>query len=187
MSKSLKKSDHNDRTKGLRLKEGVLDDAIEGAFLSAEKGKGSSSVIARKLIGELLAIDHTKASKETSSAMVQIMSTVANIEPKDHIEAMLATQMIAVHNALMKNCRYSETFFQSESEEGINLGVNSINSITKLAKTYMAQMEALNRYRGKGQQKITVEHLNVGDGGKAVVGNISTEKAFSRGDKKKSA
>lgn len=150
----------------------LLEKAIEGAFISAEKRKGSSSSIARKLTGELLAINHD--SEGSVSELIQILSTMFNIEPKDHIEAMLATQMIAVHNTLMRNCRYSETFFQSESKEGINLGVNSINSITKLAKTYMSQMDTLNRYRGKGHQKITVEHLNVNDGGKAVVGNIAT-------------
>jgi hypothetical protein len=34
------------------------------------------------------------------------------------------------------------------------------------------QMEALQRYRGKGQQKMTVEYVHVYQGGKAVVGAV---------------
>jgi hypothetical protein len=35
-------------------------------------------------------------------------------------------------------------------------------------------LDALNRYRGKGQQKVTVEHVHVHAGGQAVVGTIQT-------------
>ena len=33
-------------------------------------------------------------------------------------------------------------------------------------------LEALNRHRGKGQQKVTVEHVHVHNGGQAIVGNV---------------
>ena len=35
-------------------------------------------------------------------------------------------------------------------------------------------LEALNRHRGKGQQKVTVEHVHVHSGGQAVVGVVGT-------------
>jgi len=35
-------------------------------------------------------------------------------------------------------------------------------------------LEALNRHRGKGQQKVTVEHVHVHEGGQAMVGNVQT-------------
>jgi hypothetical protein len=34
------------------------------------------------------------------------------------------------------------------------------------------QGEALQRYRGKGQQKVTVEHAHINTGGQAIVGTI---------------
>jgi len=34
-------------------------------------------------------------------------------------------------------------------------------------RTFTAQVEALQRYRGKGQQKVTVEHVHVHSGGRA--------------------
>ena len=36
------------------------------------------------------------------------------------------------------------------------------------------QLEALQRYRGKGQQKVTVEHVNVNAGGQAIVGTVQS-------------
>ena len=35
-------------------------------------------------------------------------------------------------------------------------------------------MKALNKHRGKGDQKVTVEHVNVEAGGQAIVGSIET-------------
>ena len=37
-------------------------------------------------------------------------------------------------------------------------------------------MEALQRYRGKGQQKMVIEHVNVNSGGQAIIGNVETNK-----------
>jgi len=34
------------------------------------------------------------------------------------------------------------------------------------------QMEALKKYRGKGEQKMTVEHVHVHNGGQAIVGDV---------------
>jgi hypothetical protein len=35
-------------------------------------------------------------------------------------------------------------------------------------------METLDKHRGKGQQKVTVEHVHVHQGGQAIVGNVQT-------------
>jgi hypothetical protein len=37
---------------------------------------------------------------------------------------------------------------------------------------FREQLQALQRYRGKGQQKVTVEHVHVHAGGQAIVGNV---------------
>ena len=79
-----------------------------------------------------------------------MLSMVTGIEPKDQIEAMLAAQMAAVHLQTMTFARrlnHTETIDQQNSAE---------RAFNKLARTFTTQMEALNRYRGKGQQKMTV-------------------------------
>jgi hypothetical protein len=43
----------------------------------------------------------------------------------------------------------------------------------RLARTFPAQIEALNRYRNNGGPAVTVQNVSVGDGGKAIVGNVT--------------
>ena len=50
----------------------------------------------------------------------------------------------------------------------------NLNQANKLSRTYATLLEALNRHRGKGQQKVTVEHVHVHAGGQAVVGTVET-------------
>jgi hypothetical protein len=50
----------------------------------------------------------------------------------------------------------------------------NLNSANKLSRTYSTLLEALNRHRGKGSQKVTVEHVHVHEGGQAIVGNVDT-------------
>ncbi len=47
-------------------------------------------------------------------------------------------------------------------------------SLNRLARTFAAQMEALKRYRSKGDQRIIVERVTVENGGQAIVGNVGT-------------
>src|SRR6202040_2127433 len=46
-------------------------------------------------------------------------------------------------------------------------------AFNKLARTFAAQVEALKRYRSGGQQKMTVQHGHVAEGGQAIVGNVN--------------
>jgi hypothetical protein len=95
-----------------------------------------------------------------------VLSVVKGLEPKDHIEAMLAAQMAAVHLATMTFARrlaHVENIPQQDSAE---------RAFNKLARTFAAQIEALKRYRTGGQQKVTVEHVTVNQGGQAIVGNV---------------
>ena len=59
----------------------------------------------------------------------------------------------------------------------------NLNQANKLSRTYSTLLEALNRHRGKGQQKVTVEHVHVYEGGQAIVGNVQ---APGGGDRSKS-
>jgi hypothetical protein len=95
-----------------------------------------------------------------------LMAAVMGLEPKDELEAMLAAQMAAVHHATMTFARrlsQVKTIPQQDSAE---------RALNKLARTFAAQVEALKRYRTGGQQKVTVEHVTVNEGGQAIVGHV---------------
>jgi hypothetical protein len=89
------------------------------------------------------------------------------ISPRDEFEGMLAAQLVACHNAAMES--YRRTMLGNQTFEGRRENLSQAN---KLSRTYATLLEALNRHRGKGQQKVTVEHVHVHEGGQAIVGNV---------------
>jgi hypothetical protein len=91
------------------------------------------------------------------------------IKPGDELEGMIAAQLIASHNASME-C-YRRAMIRDQTFEGRREALSQAN---KLSRTYAALLDALNRHRGKGQQKVTVEHVHVHAGGRAVVGMVQT-------------
>lgn len=91
---------------------------------------------------------------------------VREIAPRDGVERMLAVQMAATHVALIRQggrMANAEQLPQFEAHE---------RAYTKLARTYTAQVEALRKYRNGGKQTVTVQHVNVEDGGQAIVGTV---------------
>jgi hypothetical protein len=102
----------------------------------------------------------------------QINATVAalaGIAPRDELEAMLAAQILGAHNAAME-C-YRRAMIKEQTLEGRREALSQAN---KLSRTYTLLLDALNRHRGKGQQKVTVEHVHVHSGGQAIVGTVET-------------
>jgi hypothetical protein len=111
----------------------------------------------------------------------QLSATVAalmGIGPKDELQGMMAAQLIAAHNAAME-C-YRRAMIGEQTFEGRRENLAQAN---KLSRSFATLLEALNRHRGKGQQKVTVEHVHVHAGGQAVVGMVQ---APGGGDRSKS-
>jgi hypothetical protein len=97
------------------------------------------------------------------------IAALTGIGPRDELEGMLAAQMVAAHNAAME-C-YRRAMIPEQPFEGRKQALDYAN---KLSRTYTTLLEALNRHRGKGQQKVTVEHVHVHAGGQAIVGAVET-------------
>ena len=83
---------------------------------------------------------------------------------------MLATQMAATHVAAIRVLR------QLKGSDAITQQDSNGNLAVKLLRTFTMQLEALQRYRGKGQQKVTVEQVHVNAGGQAIVGSVHPSK-----------
>jgi hypothetical protein len=96
-----------------------------------------------------------------------MLSVIKGIEPRDQLEAMLAAQMAAVHVASMTFARrlaHVKTIPQQDSAE---------RAFNKLTRTFAMQMEALKRYRAGAEQKVTLQHVSVAEGGQAIIGNVT--------------
>src|SRR5215475_4220459 len=101
-----------------------------------------------------------------------VVDALMGIKPGDELEGMIAAQLIAAHNASME-C-YRRAMLGEQTFEGRRENLSQAN---KLSRTYAALLDALNRHRGKGQQKVTVEHVHVHEGGQAIVGNVESRGA----------
>lgn len=95
------------------------------------------------------------------------VGALVGISPRDELEGMMAAQLLAAHNAAME-C-YRRAMIGEQTFEGRRENLNQAN---KLSRTWTTLLEALNKHRGKGQQKVTVEHVHVHSGGQAVVGTL---------------
>jgi hypothetical protein len=115
------------------------------------------------LFGQLIQADGFGGDGvEFAAAMIQ------GIKPRDYLEVMQAAQMGMVHWATMKNMRQVGQCFGTERQEV------AVATATKLARTFTAQTEAFKRYRTGGEQKVTVQHVSVGEGGRAaIVGTVN--------------
>jgi hypothetical protein len=103
---------------------------------------------------------------------------VKSIKPRDSIEAMLVAQMVSVHVMAMRCAHHlanADDLAQHDS---------AARALGRLARTFPAQIEALNRYRSHGEPAITVQNVSVGDGGKAIVGNVTQHARVIVSDRK---
>jgi hypothetical protein len=98
------------------------------------------------------------------------VAALIGIGPKDELEGMIAAQLLAAYNAAME-C-YRRAMLGEQTFEGRRENLSHAN---KLSRTYAVLLDALNHHRGKGQQKVTVEHVHVHSGGQAVVGMVETQ------------
>ena len=97
------------------------------------------------------------------------LAAMIGMKPRDELEGMLIAQLIASYSAAMECYRRAmlgEQTFEARRE--------NLTQANKLSRTYAALTEALDRHRGKGQQRITVEHVNVHAGGQAIVGAVTS-------------
>jgi hypothetical protein len=96
-----------------------------------------------------------------------MISMVKSIKPRDSVEAMLVAQMVSVHVMAMRcahHLAHTDDLAQHDS---------AARALGRLARTFPAQIEALNRYRSQGEPAIKVQNVSVGDGGNAIVGNVT--------------
>jgi len=132
------------------------------------------------LIGQLINVG-TQGKKPDERGTNFVMAIVKGIAPKDEVEAMLATQMAAVHLATITFARrlsHVDNIAQQDSAAG---------AFNKLARTFAVQLEALKRYRTGGEQKVTVQHVTVNEGGQAIVGAVSAAPARTGGSENREA
>jgi hypothetical protein len=151
----------------LRIRPPHSDDAGFAARLLDAFGTESPD-FANRAMGRLGAIMRPKGSAlPNQTEFNAALAAIDGIRPGDEIEAMLAVQMVATHETAMDMLmRAKQADLTPTLQECGSLAV-------KLLRTYTAQMEALVRLRRGGEQRVIVQHVNVNDGGQAIVGPVN--------------
>lgn len=123
--------------------------------------------IMNKFVNQLVKVFPDRSPDTNKDNLMTALSIIGDIKPKDAMETMLISQLIGAYNLSMD--------FMSRSQQ-TNLSTElidkNIERATKLTRSYIAGMEALTRYRTKGQQKMIIKRVNVNSGAQAIIGNI---------------
>ena len=159
----------NELTPGLKLhKEGKYEIDHKDQSVGVALLMDSCGTVDLNFLNPLLTQLANATGKGIQEANLNFaLSVIADIKPKDQLEAMLAAQMACVHIASMTFARrlaHTETIAQQDSAD---------KAYNKLLRTFTSQMEALRKYRTGGEQKVTVHHVQVNEGGQAIVGNVN--------------
>jgi hypothetical protein len=146
---------------------------IDSAVEKMEESSGiKAPSVADKLLlqAESATLPHWRTKDSTPGQRLELAgSALAEMEPSNVTEAMLATQMIAAHDAAL--LFVSQATLTETSEERRN---DNTERACKFLTLFIQQMDAMQRLKGKtGRQKVIVEHVHVYKGGQAIVGAVT--------------
>ena len=120
------------------------------------------------LITQLASVFREGAADTNANAALAL---IREIGPRNAVEALLITQMIAVNNAAHEQLRrvINHLCYPPEVIDSLS------NQATRLLRLFIEQLAALDRLRGGGgRQTVRVERVTVEAGGQAVVGAVTT-------------
>jgi len=115
--------------------------------------------LARKAISETVLASVRPDDPEFQSVGRDVVAGLVGIAPKIPVEAMLARQMIGVHNAVADSLQLARE--SSGALRGLHL-----EHANRLSRTFAALVEVFERVRNKGRQTVVVQHVY--RGGQAV-------------------
>ena len=148
---------------GLRLH---LDHPDQSAGIAQLTALGlSDPALCNRIILDLVGLA-ANGNDLSEAELNRMLAVVRGIGPTDTVEALLAVQMAAVHDASMRaaqRLKKAETIDQQDSASSM---------ANKLMRTFTMQMEALKRHRSCGEQNVIVKHVHVYPGGQAVVSKM---------------
>lgn len=147
-----------DATSTERLSQDLID-----ATLCALSGSANPA-FASNLIGQTISAYFLKPNENAEAIANIINGALLSLAPKDEIEGMLCSRLLVLHDQYMGFM--SRVTSNDQTSPGVDL---NINRATKLMRLWNETLDALSKHRRKGEQKVTVQHINVREGGQAIV------------------
>lgn len=103
------------------------------------------------------------------------VALVHELQPRDAAESMLCTQMVGTQMLAMECLKRANLAEQTFEGRELNM-----RHAERFLRIFTQQLDALNKHRGKGQQRVTVEHVTVNEGGQAIVGTLTRKDNFAK-------
>lgn len=117
---------------------------------------------------QLIPSSRHKTELEQRAIILRALDMYQSLNPADGLQGMLAEQMIGTHFAGL------ECFRLLAGAKDLRAREMYMKQAEKLLSLYLKQITVLTTLQGKGPQKVLVGHMNVAEGGQAIVGNVQT-------------
>jgi hypothetical protein len=145
------------------------DGKVWWARLKKALGTQSSDFVNASLF-QLIAVARLPCSGISEMAVNAALAFVEGCKPKNEMEAALAIQMACSHGAAMM------VLSRFQGGGGGDRRVQSLAHATaRLLNAFANQTEAYRRLQNGSSQYMRIEHVHVGEGGKAMIGNVQTD------------
>lgn len=112
------------------------------------------------------------SSNASPTEMAAQLNTIAQsmqaFGPEDEYEGQLIAQLVVLHEHAM------DWLGRAKRTEKVDFANVYLNGASKLLARHHETLEALLKYRRKGEQRVHVEHVHIHEGGQAIVGNVTS-------------
>ncbi len=146
----------------------MSQDSIIQTILEDENNFNYRSDMMRLILRKSGATLATKKPEgaEAAELLKNAETLMRGLNPKSGVQAMLAAQMLAVHEL-----HHYQTCSAKQAQHP-QLRSLCVKDVVKLANVFLRQLQTFEKMQGKEDQKIVVEHVNVHPGAQAVVGSV---------------
>jgi hypothetical protein len=126
----------------------------------------------------MLAVDasrHRMELADKADVLTLAVDAAETIQAANSLEKMLVHQMAAAHTMAMKAQAEARELLNTHKRTGYvhqHLSIEAgrmMNASARMMESYQHGMLTLAKIRSGGQQTVVVQHVNVGDGGRAMV------------------
>jgi hypothetical protein len=139
---------------------------LERAKKSFEQTVGSKFVFAQKdLLAKVTALFD---SVEQKNAALQMMFEMG---PTNPMESMLAAQIITMNQIIAQKILMLDTSHSNPDRE-----FDELSKIKTLSGIFQKNISLFHKLQHGGKQNIRVQHVNVSEGGQAIIGDVTNEK-----------
>jgi hypothetical protein len=122
---------------------------------------------AKGIYAQLISASSRGDGRYDAVALFFSLAAIKGKKPKDQFQVMLVAQATVTHVLTMKQAT------QLAEADCLPIQDSAERAYNKLARTFIMQLEALNRLETGGEQKVTVQNVSVSEGGQAIVGNVT--------------